>query len=100
MDKNNARSCVEFEELLKRLVPLLKALTSKTLVIWLHQYPIIETNNDSALHNNPSNRKYERYDELARRLLKYAGNKIIRLCQSVSVCQSEGIQRCAGKRRK
>jgi len=78
MDKNNARSCVEFEELLKRLVPLLQALTSKTLIIWLHQYPIIENHNKPALHNNPSNRKYHRYNELARRLLKYAANVIIK----------------------
>jgi hypothetical protein len=98
MDKNNARSCVEFEELLKRLVPLLKALTSKTLVIWLHQYPIIETNNNSALHNNPSNRKYERYNELARRLLKYSANMIIKLHLLKHFCWTVTVESSTGKR--
>jgi hypothetical protein len=82
MDKNNAFSYVEYEEMLKILVPLLKALTSRALIIWMHQNPIINTNNWLAIDQNPTNRKYDKYNVLARRLLKYVEHLInkVHLC--------------------
>ena len=71
MDKQNPHSNVEYENLLTNLVPLLKSLTAKSLIIWMHQNPIIETSVPGAISQNPTNRKYDGYNVLARRLLKY-----------------------------
>ena len=71
MERFLPRSSVDYEILLTNLVPLLKTLTSKTLIIWMHQNPIIETNLPVPPLQNPTNRKYDGYNVLARRLLKY-----------------------------
>ena len=71
MEKRFPRSNIEYENLLTNLVPLLKSLTTKSLIIWTHQNPIIDTNHAYAIDQNPSNRKYDAYNVLARRLLKY-----------------------------
>ena len=71
MERLHPRSNIEYENLLIKLVPLLKTLTAKTLIIWMHQNPIIETNIPVPYVQNPTNRKYDGYNVLARRLLKY-----------------------------
>jgi len=77
MDKNDAHSRIEYEEMLTKLVPLLKTLSSRIPVIWMHQNPIIDTNHFFAIFANPTNRKYYEYNVLSRRLLKYANNMIL-----------------------
>jgi hypothetical protein len=43
MEKRYPRSNIEYENLLTNLVPLLKSLATKALIIWTHQNPIIDT---------------------------------------------------------
>ena len=79
MEKRFPRSNIDYENWLVNLVPLLKTLTAKALIIWTHQNPIINTNNAYAIDQNPSDRKYDGYNVLASRLLKYVKNMVVKI---------------------
>jgi hypothetical protein len=74
MAQNNPQSYKMFQEKLDALAPIFKSLTTKTTVFWLHQNPIIETygnkNNGSAINRSISNKKYDDYNAMARKILR------------------------------
>ena len=74
MAQNNPQSYKMFEEKLDALVPILKSLTTKTTVFWLHQNPIIETygnkNEGGAINRSATSKKYDDFNVIARKILR------------------------------
>jgi hypothetical protein len=72
MDKPGAH--VEYNNLMKKLAAVLKSISNKTQIIWLHQNPIIETygskNFGAAIKRTATQSKYDNYNLMARQHLK------------------------------
>jgi hypothetical protein len=73
MQQSNPQSYKMYKENLATLAPILKSLTTKTTVFWLHQNPIIETygnkNRGVAIDRSPTNKKYDDFNVIARKIL-------------------------------
>ena len=74
MEQRDPHSYKIYQEKLSALAPILKSLTTKITVFWLHQNPIIETygnkNDGGAINRSATNKKYNDYNAIARKILR------------------------------
>ena len=66
---------LEYERLLRKMLPVLKLLSTKTQVFWLHQNPIIETYGGKklvggAIRRSATQEKFDHYNGLVRDIFK------------------------------
>jgi hypothetical protein len=66
---------VEYERLLRKMLPILQLLSTKTQIFWLHQNPIIETYGGKklvggAIRRSATQEKFDHYNRLVRDIFK------------------------------